>query len=78
MASHIECGCLRVSNNKDLVKLPGPAYWWLDDYDLQEHGFEVDADTANARRAYLLIIRPSYGAKPPIQASILSTILSKL
>ena len=48
MASHIECGCLRVSNNKDLVKLPGPAYWWPDDYDLQEHGFELDADTANA------------------------------
>ena len=57
LTSHIKNKSFRVGYDENSIKLPGPAYWWPDEYDLREHGFEVDVDVENAKQAYQLTVQ---------------------
>ena len=56
MANHIVNSHFTVEGNPAAVKFPGPIFWWPKEYDIDEHGFLPDADAANAKKVYLLII----------------------
>jgi predicted lipid-binding transport protein (Tim44 family) len=64
MASHINDRRFKDYENPDEVKLPGPASWWPEDYKQGIRDFKPDADQANARKAYQLIVQ-GYGEHVP-------------
>ena len=56
MANHIVNSHFTVEGNPAAVKLPGPISWWPKKYDINKHGFLLDANAANAKEVYFLII----------------------
>ena len=56
MASHIVNSHFTVESNPAAVNFPRPVFWWPKKYDINEHGFLPDADAANVKEIYFLII----------------------
>lgn len=37
------------------IDLPGPAWWWPDDYDFKKHNWDADKDDRGAREAFFMM-----------------------
>lgn len=54
------------------LQLPGPAWLWPDDYDLESHGFEPETDAEAAETLYRMVYANSIVAPPRSDRVLLS------